>query len=155
MADGAELAEIGGQFIPYGGFDKDSPEAKIMRRTKAVWTEAKNTYQIHEPHDFKLAILNHASMSRLHSCDTVGAVGVMRNTSRGKPLILLRINKSAMEQNLDRVLNDVIPHEIAHVVCMLRPQHGHSHNHDDGWKAVAKRLGGTGLAHYPTGAFDL
>jgi predicted SprT family Zn-dependent metalloprotease len=53
------------------------------------------------------------------------------------------------------VLEDVIPHEVAHLVCMLRPQHGHSHAHDEGWAKVARRLGGSGLAHYPPGAFDL
>lgn len=142
-------------YLPAVTIDKECAEAKVMRRVKAVWTEAKNTYQIHEPHDFKLALMNHVSIARLHNCSTVGAAAVIRNPDRIKPLVLVRINKSAVEQNLERVLEDVIPHEIAHIVCAFRPQHGHSHNHDAGWQAVCKRLGGSGLAVYPVGAFNL
>lgn len=142
-------------YLPAVTIDKETPEAKIMRRVKAVWTEAKNTYQIHEPHDFKLAFMNHITIARLHNCSTVGAAAIIRNPNRGKPLVLVRLNKSAVEQNLERVLDDVIPHELAHIVCGFRPQHGHSHSHDAGWQAVCKRLGGTGLAVYPLGAFDL
>jgi SprT-like family. len=142
-------------YFPAATLEKESAEARVMRRVKAVWTEAKNTYQIREPHDFKLAFMNHATIARLHNCSTVGAAAVIRNPDRAKPLVLVRINKSAVEQNLERVLDDVIPHELAHIVCMLRPQYGHSHNHDAGWQAVCKRLGGSGLAVYPAGAFNL
>lgn len=148
-------AEVTPRYIPQINAPKESNEARVMRRVKSVWTEAKNTYQIHEAHDFTLAFINNDTMHKLRHCASAGSVGVLRNTSRGKPLILLRINKSAVEQDIQRVLDDVIPHEIAHVVCMLRPQHGHSHNHDAGWQDVAKRLGGTGLATYPEGVFNL
>lgn len=144
----------GTMYLPAVTVDKESPEAKIMRRVKSVWTEAKNTYQIHEPHDFKLAFMNHINIARLHNCSTVGSAAVLRG-GRDKPLVLVRINKSAIEQNLSRVLDDVIAHEIAHIVCDFRPHHGHSHNHDAGWQAVCKRLGGSGLAVYPVGAFNL
>lgn len=142
-------------YLPAVTIDKESAESRIMRRVKAVWTEAKNTYQIHEPHDFKLAFMNHATIARLHNCSTVGSAAVLRG-ERNKPLVLVRLNKSAVEQNLDAVLDDVIPHELAHIVCDFRPQHGPGHcRHDEGWQKVCKRLGGTGLAKYPVGVFDL
>jgi hypothetical protein len=142
-------------YMPAVTIEKESAESRIMRRVKAAWTEAKNAYHIHEPHDFKLAFMNHDTISRLHNCSSVSAPTIIRNTDRTKPLILLRINKSAIEQNLEVVLNEVIPHDIAHVVCEFQPQRGHSHSHDAGWQAVCKRLGGTGLAYYPVGAFKL
>ena len=136
----------------YSAANKSEPMDRVMKRVKSIWTEAKNTYQIHEPHNFKLALLNHQGMVRLRSCGVAGCAGVLR-AGRDKPLILLRLNKSAIEQNIEAVLSDVIPHEIAHIVCEMRPQHGDKH--DGGWAKVCKRLGGTGLTHYPAGTFDL
>lgn len=141
-------------FNPVDTTNKESAESKVMRRVKAVWTEAKNTYQIHEPHDFKLAIMNNESIKALRSREVAGCAGVLRG-NRDKPLVLVRLNKLAIEQNLSVMLDDVIPHEIAHIVCDFRPQHGHSHNHDEGWAEVCRRLGGTGRVEFPAGAFDL
>jgi len=141
-------------YLPADTANKESAESKVMRRVKAVWTEAKNTYQIHEVYDFKLAFMNHQNIVRLRGCGVAACATVLRGT-RSKPLVLLRINKSAVEQNLARVLSDVIPHELAHVVCDFRPQYGHSHDHDAGWAKVCKRLGGSGHTHYPVGAFNL
>jgi hypothetical protein len=142
-------------FNPAITIDKESAESRVMRRVKAVWTEAKNTYQIHEPHDFKLAFMNHHTLARVATHSSAAACAVVLRGERDKPLVLVRINKSAIEQNLQAVLDDVIPHELAHIVCDFRPQHGHSHNHDAGWAKVCKRLGGTGLAQYPMGVFNL
>jgi predicted SprT family Zn-dependent metalloprotease len=42
----------------------------------------------------------------------------------------------------ETVLNDVVPHEYAHVVCFMDPSKGK--NHDAGWARVCRELGGTG-----------
>ena len=42
----------------------------------------------------------------------------------------------------DHILNDCVPHEIAHLVCYANPQLGA--NHDRGWKRVCVALGGNG-----------
>lgn len=47
-----------------------------------------------------------------------------------------------MHGNLENMLNDTVPHEIAHVVCYMNPMLGS--NHDNGWKRVCVALGGTG-----------
>lgn len=150
MADGLQ----GSPFKFYGDEVRTDDLDKVIKRTKALWTEAKNTYQIHEPHDFILAFHNQESMVKLKHCGAAGAAGVIRRPNM-KPLLLVRISKVAVEQNLTAVLEDVVPHELAHVVCMLRPQHGHGHNHDEGWAGVCARLGGTGDARYPQGMFRL
>lgn len=54
---------------------------------------------------------------------------------------ILRFHPDAVANHYDRMVNEVIPHEVAHIVCMMRPELGC--NHDYGWKQVCKTLGGT------------
>lgn len=133
--------------------NKESPESQLKRHIQALWTVAKNQYGIREQHDFKVALMNNQSIRKLKGCGHAASGGVIRTIERTKPLILLRLNKDAVEQNLTLVLSDVIPHEMAHVVCLLRPEQGTGH--DIGWQAVCRTLGGTGEARYPVGAFNL
>lgn len=44
--------------------------------------------------------------------------------------------------NFEVFCNEVVPHEIAHVVCRRHPNLGHGHNH--GWQRVCLSLGGSG-----------
>lgn len=53
----------------------------------------------------------------------------------------LRFNESAITAHWDELFNDTIPHEVAHVVCMLNNKLGTGH--DAGWKRVCRQLGGT------------
>lgn len=59
--------------------------------------------------------------------------------------------------NFDEFIRNVIPHEIAHTVCMRRPALGD--HHDRGWKHVCVALGGNGTtthemkANYANGSF--
>jgi len=46
------------------------------------------------------------------------------------------------EQDAFKLIDEVIPHEIGHLVCFLRPELGN--NHDRGWKRVCMALGGSG-----------
>ena len=55
----------------------------------------------------------------------------------------LRFNTDMMQNGgLDVIINDTVPHEIAHLICMLRPELGN--NHDRGWQTVCRMLGGNG-----------
>lgn len=55
----------------------------------------------------------------------------------------LTFNTQMLEDNLiDHLIDDTIPHEIAHLVCYADPTLGR--NHDRGWKRVCQRLGGSG-----------
>jgi SprT protein len=53
--------------------------------------------------------------------------------------LTLRINSQVPKE---RLLAEVIPHEVAHLVCYLRPELGKGHC--DGWKSVCLALGGIG-----------
>lgn len=46
----------------------------------------------------------------------------------------------------DHLLNDTVPHEVAHTVCQAFPQFGRAHN--TGWKRVCIALGGNGQRCY-------
>lgn len=54
----------------------------------------------------------------------------------------MRINVSALEKDYNQMVSDVLPHEMAHVICALYPQLGK--NHDSRWEGLARRLGGSG-----------
>lgn len=50
-------------------------------------------------------------------------------------------NVHVFAQDLERFLNDTVPHEVAHIVCMyLRTDMGHGAT----WKRVCRMLGGNG-----------
>ena len=52
----------------------------------------------------------------------------------------LSFNREAIEKYREDMTNDTIPHEVAHLVCFIRPELGK--NHDRGWKRVCRILGG-------------
>lgn len=55
----------------------------------------------------------------------------------------IRFNRDMMlNESWDNFINDTVPHELAHIVCYIKPALGR--NHDLGWKRVCRALGGTG-----------
>jgi SprT protein len=61
----------------------------------------------------------------------------------------LRFNVKHMQlggQTWEHLLNDTVPHEVAHTVCQAFPQFGR--NHDAGWKRMCLALGGNGRRCY-------
>lgn len=55
----------------------------------------------------------------------------------------IQISKRLLMHHPDLVKREVVPHEVAHLVCMENPALGMEH--DFGWKLVCQRLGGSGL----------
>lgn len=63
----------------------------------------------------------------------------------------LRFNNKHMAlggKTWDHIINDVVPHEVAHTVCQSNPHLGRNHN--NGWKTVCLALGGNGKRCYST-----
>jgi predicted SprT family Zn-dependent metalloprotease len=55
----------------------------------------------------------------------------------------MRFNTTMMTgESWEHVINDTVPHELAHIVCYFKPNLGHAHN--TGWKRVCRALGGNG-----------
>lgn len=59
--------------------------------------------------------------------------------------LIIRLNPLFCEQSPEHMLNDTIPHEVAHLVCYCT---GLGKGHDAGWKRVAKKLGSTGKTYH-------
>ena len=57
--------------------------------------------------------------------------------------LTMRLNIDMIKgDSWEYILNDTIPHEMAHLVCFVNPALGR--NHDWGWQMVCRGLGGTG-----------
>lgn len=70
------------------------------------------------------------------------AIGIP--TKDGAMQTQLRFNVDMMQNGgLDFMINDTTIHEVSHLICMLRPELGRNHNR--GWQAVCRMLGGTGI----------
>jgi len=58
-----------------------------------------------------------------------------------------RYNRDMLTRDaFNHVLNNTVPHEIAHIVCFINPRLGR--NHDAGWARVCRALGGTGATRH-------
>ena len=72
---------------------------------------------------------------------TAGMAGY--NTVGGYRRYYLRFNVDMIaNSSFNHIINDTVPHEIAHLVCYENPRFGDNHN--AGWRRVCKQLGGTG-----------
>lgn len=59
----------------------------------------------------------------------------------------IRFNRDMLTREaFDHVYNDTVPHEIAHIVCLMNPKLGRMH--DAGWARVCKQLGGSGERYH-------
>jgi predicted SprT family Zn-dependent metalloprotease len=53
----------------------------------------------------------------------------------------MRFNATMMlNEAWDHIINNTVPHELAHIICMYAPRYGKGH--DSGWKRVCASLGG-------------
>jgi predicted SprT family Zn-dependent metalloprotease len=53
--------------------------------------------------------------------------------------LVVRFNPLFMEQNLERVLNVTVPHEVAHIVADYKDNRANGHG--EGWRAVMRLFG--------------
>ena len=104
-------------------------QQQIVDNCKAVFTKAKELY----PHlSFDAVSIRFDLRGR--------CAGMARR--RGTQYSV-RFNADMLTREaFDHVLNDTVPHEVAHIVCFMDPRLGR--NHDYGWASVCRRLGGTG-----------
>lgn len=74
---------------------------------------------------------------------SAGMAGCKRDWAGSTKDHYVRFNvDQILHGNLENMLNDTVPHEVAHVICYMNPMLGN--NHDNGWKRVCVALGGTG-----------
>lgn len=59
----------------------------------------------------------------------------------------MRFNHDMLgREAFSHVLNNTVPHEIAHLVCFMKPELGRGH--DSGWSRVCRSLGGNGATRH-------
>ena len=65
----------------------------------------------------------------------------------GQYILRFNVNHMALGgKTWEHLLNDTVPHEVAHLVCYFNPMLGS--RHDNGWKRVCIALGGNGQRCY-------
>jgi predicted SprT family Zn-dependent metalloprotease len=104
-------------------------KAEIISKVNSVLDLAKDLYMV----DIKPTI----------RFDLTGrCAGIAGRNSAGQ--YYLRFNTTMMmdDASYQHILTDTVPHEVAHLVCLKRPQLGTAHN--PGWKRVCSALGGNG-----------
>jgi len=76
-----------------------------------------------------------------------GMAGMVRRMSGNQYYLRFNIQHIQLGgQTYQHLLNDTVPHEVAHTVCQAFPSMGK--NHDAGWKQVCVALGGNGSRCY-------
>lgn len=111
--------------------------AQIVHRTQQAFDLANQLYQVD---------LNN-TLVRFDLRGRVAGYAIARHLANGEQTTELRFNVDMIaNDSFESLLNDTVPHEVAHLVCMLRPELGTDHN--IGWQAVCRKLGGTGLSNH-------
>lgn len=125
-------------------------EIKCANRVRSVWDEARERYQLREDLDFQLTFIGNANLAREYKRNTAAqARTTWLDNDGNRKLCEVRLNRLAIVQNPLDMLEDTIPHEVAHLVCHLRPYLGRGH--DNGWRTVCLALGGSGKATFVSG----
>lgn len=105
-----------------------TPEQQILQRNKEVFALAEKLYGV--------------DMSKVQvRFDLKGRSAGQARRQHGTYTV--RYNRDMLHREaFDAMYKDVVPHEIAHIVCFMRRELGD--NHDHGWARVDRSLGGTG-----------
>ena len=105
-----------------------TPQQQIIDKCKAVFAEAKRLYGLDMEH--------------------VGVRFDLKGRAAGQAArrgaqYYIRFNRDMLTREaFDHVLNNTVPHEIAHIACFMNPSLGSGHNR--GWERVCEALGGNG-----------
>lgn len=104
-----------------------TPQQQMLAKCKEVFATATTLYGV--------------DMSKCGiRFDLKGRAGGMACRRGGQ--VYMRFNYDMIARETEEMVNVVVPHEIAHIVCFLKPTLGR--NHDAGWARVCRTLGGTG-----------
>ncbi len=105
-----------------------TPQQQIIDKCKTVFAKAKELYGLD------------MSQVGIHF-DLKGRAAGMA-CRRGNQYFM-RFNRDMLTREaFDHIINDTVPHEIAHCVCFMNRTLGS--NHDAGWARVCRALGGSG-----------
>ena len=104
----------------------------FKRRVQSVLALASQMYTL----DLSQVIVKYSATGKS------AGIAQMKTFAGGVKQCSISFNMDLMRRDYNHVYHHTIPHEIAHIVCILRPDLGK--NHDMGWKQVCIMLGGNG-----------
>lgn len=117
----------------------ENVKEKIINRIHEVILKVDNELNLSgKVSDYKL-VVEFPKSSRY-----LGRAGIKFNTSLKKYELKIELNKNALEEKFEHMMEDVIPHEVAHLVCYVN-YHVKGYKvkpHGKEWKAICSRLGG-------------
>jgi SprT protein len=106
-----------------------TPQTRVLAKCKEVFARAMELYG--------------TDLSKVSiSFDLRGRVGGWASAKGTPRRYAMRFNHDMLLREEKEMIDEVVPHEIAHIVCFMKPQLGR--NHDYGWARVCRALGGTG-----------
>lgn len=109
-----------------------TPQQQVIDKTKACFDKAKELYGL--------------DLSRTHIRFDLKGRAAGQACRRGS-MYAIRYNHDMLTREaFDHLLNNTVPHEVAHIVCFMNPSLGSDHN--SGWERVCKALGGTGATRH-------
>lgn len=109
-----------------------TPQQQILDKCKAVFAEAQRLYGLDMSH--------------------VGIRFDLKGRAAGQACrrggqYYMRFNRDMLTREaFNHVINNTVPHEIAHIACYMNPMLGSNHN--SGWERVCLALGGTGASKH-------
>ena len=103
-------------------------EWRVIQRAEKVWEEAQATYMMPEDITFVFRLVGNSTMRKEAPNKKRPPPSGMAEYNTETRTGIIYINREAVKQNPQWVKDDVVPHEIAHVICFMYPHLGVGHD---------------------------
>ena len=110
-----------------------TPQQQVIAKCNTVFEKAKELYGL----DLSVCTIRFDLKGRVG-----GTAGARGSSLAGTRSYQMRFNADMVQRDTVEMVDETVPHEIAHIVCFMNPKLGS--NHDAGWARVCRQLGGNG-----------
>lgn len=107
----------------------------LTSQVRLLWNKTARRYKIQRNVKIKVVAMPYAAMYKGFRCGDCGPA-VLKAPPIGQIVAILRLPSERFATGLDTLMDDTIPHGLAHIVCQLRPDIGHGYCHDAGLNEV-------------------
>lgn len=107
----------------------------LTAQIKLLWNKTARRYKIQRNVKIKVVAMPYAAMYKGFRCGDCGPA-VLKAPPIGQIVAILRLPSERFATGLDTLMDDTIPHGLAHIACQLRPDIGHGYCHDAGLNEV-------------------
>lgn len=110
-----------------------TPQQQVIAKCNTVFEKAKELYGL----DLSVCTIRFDLKGRVG-----GTAGARGSSLAGTRSYQMRFNADMVQRDTEEMVNETVPHEVAHIICFMNPKLGS--NHDAGWARVCRQLGGNG-----------